>query len=70
MTCRELGSADARGSSWVVIFMPLARAVGGRKERKTRAAFARGEKGLNRVVTSVMNRVIMAADRGASSTLG
>jgi hypothetical protein len=45
----------------VLITMPLARAFGGRKERKIRAAFARVEKGLNFVVTSVMNRVIMVA---------
>lgn len=41
------------------MFMPDDRAVGGRKERNSRADLARVEKGLKRVVTSVMNRVIM-----------
>ena len=44
--------------------MPFARAFGGRKERKTRAALARGEKGLNLVVTLVMNLVIMMGSWG------
>lgn len=59
----ELGSALDRGSILVVMLMPLCRAPGGRNDRKRRAAFACGEKGLNRVVTSVMNRVIILADR-------
>lgn len=54
-----LGSVDDRGSSCVVMFMPAARASGGRKDRKSRADLARGEKGLKRVVTSVMKRVII-----------
>jgi hypothetical protein len=57
--CRLLGSVDDRGSSCVVMFMPDERAVGGRKERKSRADLDRAEKGLKRVVTSVMKRVII-----------
>lgn len=44
------------------ICMPLARASGGREERKSLVARERREKGLNLVFTSVMNRVIMAMD--------
>jgi hypothetical protein len=55
----ELGSVDVRGSSCVVMDMPDARAVGGKKERNSRADRARAEKGLKRVVTSVMKRVII-----------
>lgn len=54
-----LGSEDVRGSNWVVMLMPFARALGGKRVRKSRATFARDEKGLNRVVTSEMNRVNM-----------
>lgn len=52
----------------MVMFIPSERAVGGRKERKTRAAFARGEKGLNLVDTSVMKRVIILAVFGIKSS--
>ena len=44
------------------MFMPLARALGGRKERKRRAALALVEKGLKRVDTSVMKRVSMLGE--------
>jgi hypothetical protein len=54
-----LGSVDVRGSSCVVMFMPDARAVGGSSDRNSRADLARAEKGLKRVDTSVMNRVII-----------
>jgi len=54
-----LGSVDVRGNSCVVMFMPDERAVGGRNERKSRAGRARAEKGLKRVVTSVIKRVII-----------
>jgi hypothetical protein len=54
-----LGSADIRGSSCALMFIPDERAVGGRKERKRRADRARGLKGLKRVLTSVMKRVII-----------
>jgi hypothetical protein len=57
--CTRLGSLDARGKSLVSIFMPFARAPGGRKERKRRAVFALGLKGLKTVFTSVMNLVII-----------
>ncbi len=43
----------------MVIPIPLARALGGRKDRKSRAVRALAEKGLNLVVTSVMNLVII-----------
>ncbi len=39
--------------------MPLARALGGRRERNRRGALALAEKGLNLVVTLVINRVII-----------
>lgn len=42
--------------------MPLERALGGRKERKSRAALALAEKGLKRVDTSVMKRVSMLGE--------
>lgn len=54
-----LGAADVRGSSSVVMAMPSARAPGGSRVRKRRAALARGEKGLKRVETWVMKRVII-----------
>lgn len=41
--------------------MPLARAVGGRLERKSRTDRVFGEKGLNFVLTSVMKREIILA---------
>ena len=43
--------------------MPLDRALGGRKERNSRAVLALGEKGLKTVETSVMNRVIILKQR-------
>jgi len=46
-----LGVADVRGSNSVVMAIPSERAPGGRRVRKSRAALARGEKGLKRVVT-------------------
>ena len=46
--------------------------MGGRKERKMRACFARGEKGLKVVVTSVRKRVFIvelsSAERRISSS--
>jgi hypothetical protein len=68
--CRLLGSVDDRGSSCVVMFMPDERAVGGRKERKSRADLDRAEKGLKRVVTSVMKRVIIFGFFGSVSRPG
>lgn len=41
--------------------MPSARALGGIRDRKRRAGFERGEKGLKVTRTSVRNLVIMAA---------
>ena len=41
--------------------MPSERASGGMRERKRRAGFERGEKGLKVTRTSVRNLVIMAA---------
>jgi len=41
--------------------MPSARAFGGIRERKRRAGFERGEKGLKVTRTSVRNLVIIAA---------
>ena len=55
----KLGSVDARGSSFVLTFIPVCRAFGGRKERNNRAVLDRGEKGLKTVDTSVMKRVII-----------
>lgn len=59
--CTRLFSLDMRGRSLVSIFIPVLRAPGGRKERKSRAVFALGLKGLKTVFTSVMNLVIMMA---------
>ena len=54
----ELGSVDFCGSS--VVFTAIVwRALGGSCARKSRADRALGENGLNRVVTSVMNFVII-----------
>ena len=61
LICNELGAADVRGRSSVVMDMPSARAPGGSRVRNNRAALARGEKGLKRVLTWVMKRVIMLA---------
>lgn len=61
LTSRVLGSSEPRGSSVVWIWTPLARTSEGSDERKSRAARDRIENGLNRVLTSVMNRVIMVA---------
>jgi len=57
--CTVLGSVDDLANTFVLIFMPFARAFGGRKERNSRAVLALGEKGLKTVETSVMNLVIM-----------
>jgi hypothetical protein len=46
--------------------MPWARALGGRKVRKRRAALARLEKGLNLVFTSVMKREIILGGTGGT----
>lgn len=59
LTWIKLGSVEVRGSIVEYICMPLARASGGRAERKSLVARERREKGLNLVFTSVMNRVIM-----------
>lgn len=64
LTRRELFSADVLGSSVVLILIPLARALGGRYVRKSRAGLAQAEKGLNLAVTSVRYLVsILAAER-------
>jgi hypothetical protein len=42
-----------------VMLTPLARVPGGSRVRKRRAALEAGEKGLKRVVISVMKRVII-----------
>lgn len=56
-----LGSVLCLGNSVVWMLMPVARALGGRKVRKSRAAFACLEKGLNLVFTSVRKREIIVA---------
>ena len=58
---RELGSGELRGSRVVLICMPVERASEGSDDRNSRAARDCVENGLNRVLTSVMNRVIMVA---------
>lgn len=55
---RKLPSLLSLGNSLVLIFI-VCRALDGRWERKIRHVFARDEKGLNRVETSVMNLVII-----------
>lgn len=42
------------------MFVPLARAFGGRNVRNSRAGFAQVENGLNLAETSVMNFVIIS----------
>ena len=54
-----LCSFEARGSSWVWMLRPSARAVGGSIDRNRRADFAVVEKGLNLAVTSVIHRIFM-----------
>ena len=61
LTAKLAGSLLSRGSILDSIFMPSWRAFGGIKERKRRAGFERGEKGLNATRTSVRNLVIIAA---------
>lgn len=67
LTPKLAGSLLSRGSILDSIFMPSARAFGGINERKRRAGFERGEKGLKVTRTSVRNLVIIAAveDGGA-----
>jgi hypothetical protein len=60
--CTKLGSFDARGNNFVLTFIPVCRALGGRKERNNRAVFERGENGLKTVDTSVMNLVIIVTE--------
>jgi hypothetical protein len=60
LTPRLAGSLLSRGSILDSIFMPSARAFGGINERKRRAGFERGEKGLKVTRTSVRNLVIIA----------
>lgn len=60
-TIREFLSVVVRGSSFVVIRVPLDRALGGRPLRKRRTERDFGEKGLNLVATSVMNLICMVA---------
>ena len=62
MTFRELGSFVFCGRSVVLTTIDL-RASGGSSERKRRADRAFGENGLNRVVTSDMNLVIILGGR-------
>jgi hypothetical protein len=59
-TRRELDSFEVRGRIVDVMFVPLARAFGGRNVRNSRAGFAQVENGLNLAETSVMNFVIIS----------
>lgn len=61
LTAIELGSVEARGSSVVLIVVPVVLAFGGSSVRKRRAGLAQAENGLNRAVISVMNLVIILA---------
>lgn len=63
LTLSVLGSVDVRGSNVVLICIPIARALDGKLLRNSLVARERREKGLNRVCTSVMKRVIMAGKR-------
>jgi hypothetical protein len=51
------------GNIFDSIFIPVARAFGGIKERNSRADFERREKGLNWTRTSVRNLVIIFCTR-------
>lgn len=66
----ELGSGEPRGSRVVLICMPVERASEGSDDRNSRAARDCVENGLNRVRTSVMNRVIMALALGGGGGSG
>lgn len=66
----ELGSGEPRGSRVVLICMPVERASEGSDDRNSRAARDCVENGLNRVRTSVMNRVIMALALGGGGGFG
>jgi len=61
LTPRLAGSLLSRGNILDSIFIPSARAFGGISERKRRAGFERGEKGLKVTRTSVRNLVIIVA---------
>jgi hypothetical protein len=65
-TARLAGSLLLRGSILDSTFMPSERALDGMSERKSRAGFERGEKGLKDTRTSVRNRVIMVAVKGVN----
>lgn len=60
LTANAVFSWLSRGRIFTSTFI-VERALGGSKARNERAVFARTEKGLNRVLTSVKNRVIMLA---------
>lgn len=60
LTAKLAGSLLVRGSIFDSMFMPSARALGGMRERKSRAGFDLSEKGLKETRTSVRNRVIIA----------
>lgn len=60
LTLNELASVEFRGRRVVVIDVPLARALGGRNVRNSRAGFAHAENGLNLAVISVTNFVIIS----------
>lgn len=59
LTDREAGSVAALGSRTVLMETPVVRADGGMMERNSLAVRAFAEKGLKRVVISVMNFVII-----------
>lgn len=65
----EGASCDVLGSRTVLRATPDWRAVGGTDDRKRRAVRAVEEKGLKRVVTSVMNLVIILGDLGGQQRL-
>ena len=59
LTSNEAVCVDARGSITVLIFMPMLRALGGSRVRKSRVGREDARNGLNFVFTSVMNLVII-----------
>lgn len=64
LTWTKLFSLDVLGRIFVLIFI-VARAFPGKKERNSRAVFARGENGLNAVEISVRYLVIIFAESRA-----
>jgi hypothetical protein len=69
LTDRDAGSVEFLLRRTVLMVTPVVRADGGMVERKSLAVRACGEKGLKRVVISVMNFVIILGRRVTASAV-